>query len=195
VQLEQNFESPEQIQKPSLEASDRKQEDPILWHYTVGRRLIQILRDGRIRPAIAGVPASERPIVWFTRSPKWEQTANKLWRAPDGRFIALNQQQTAERCGGLARIGVSPDTAPSDWKTLRELSGMSTREAYRLYNSAIRQGSRPGDWRGAFDAVPQSRWIAIELYEAGEWRRVPKEQSVGLIGRFAPEDVAAVRTV
>lgn len=47
----------------------------VVWHYTTFSRLTRILLTGEIRPASAGVPEGERPIVWFSRNPVWEETA------------------------------------------------------------------------------------------------------------------------
>ncbi len=60
-------------------------------------RFNDILRDGFIKPATAGLPPGERPAVWFSSNPVWEETANK--RAEfDGYLIPLNREQTA-LCG------------------------------------------------------------------------------------------------
>jgi hypothetical protein len=146
-----------------------------LWHYTVGDKLRQILETGAILPATTYVPEGERPIVWFSLNLVWEPTANKGWRNVDGTISALDQSQTAERCGGLVRIGVAPETAPYDWHTLKQLSGMSSKTAQGLYRVAIQERARPGDWRGTFDPVPRSKWIAIEIFHDGGWVPVPFE--------------------
>jgi hypothetical protein len=107
--------------------------------------------------------------VWFSTAPDWEPTATKSLVTADGTLMPENRATTEKFGGGLARIGVSPETAPHDWRTLKELSGMSNKIAQRLYRAAIDCGSRPGHWWGTFDAVPRSKWIAVQVYRNGEW--------------------------
>lgn len=143
------------------------------WHYTVLQHIIQIDNDGVIKPATAGVPQDEKPIVWFSTNQDWEPTANKCAVNGDGLIIDLNKEQTEMLGGGLVRIGVDAETAPYDWRALKELSGMSGRIAQGLYDAAIACGARPGDWWGTFDPVPRSKWTAAEVFKNGSWVPVP----------------------
>jgi hypothetical protein len=140
-----------------------------LWHYTTGRCFQSIVVDGEIRTATAFVNIREKPITWFSLNQRWEPTANKALITSDGTIIRLNMEQTAELDGGLVRIGVAPETAPHDWKALRELSGMTSKVAERLYRAAIDQGGRPGEWRGTFAPVPREKWVAVEVFHEGAW--------------------------
>jgi hypothetical protein len=148
-----------------------------LWHYTTGENFVQIVEDDAIKPATEHVPKNERPIVWFSLNQRWEQTANKGRRTADGRRVTATMMEMCELGGGLVRIGVAPETAPYDWKTLRDLSGMSSAMARGLYNAAIEQGARPGEWRGTFELVPQSQWTAVEVLRDNVW--VPFEEAMG----------------
>jgi hypothetical protein len=50
------------------------------WHYTVGGHLKSIYTTGFIYPeSMKLMSPCGRPIVWFTSSPVWEETANKGW--------------------------------------------------------------------------------------------------------------------
>lgn len=147
-------------------------ETSIVWHYTTGIHFKDIVRDGVIKPATAVVPDNEKPIVWFSLNPEWEETANKGLCGPKGENISLDRTGTMKHGGGLVRIGVAPETAPYDWRTLRELSGMHHKMATRLYRAAIEQGARPGEWRGTFEPVPRSKWVAIEVFHEGAWAPV-----------------------
>jgi hypothetical protein len=147
----------------------------IVWHYTTGECLVKILRDGYIKPATAFVARGERPIVWFSRNPTWERTANKMWRKPDGSIELLDREGTRVRGGGLVRIGVTPATAPFNWRDLKEQSRMSAKIARALYQTAINKGARPSDWYGTFDVVPRHLWVAVERLDGENW--VPIELS------------------
>ena len=47
--------------------------------------------------------------------------------------------------------------------------GMPGKIARALYRTAIDQGSKPGDWRGTFDPVPQEKWAAVEVFDDDQW--------------------------
>jgi hypothetical protein len=138
------------------------------WHYTTGQKLALILESGAIVPATALVPRRERPVVWFSLNQRWEKTANKAI-VHDGSLISLTMQQTAELCNGLARFGVAPDTAPYNWPELKRLSRMSSKMVRSLYDSALRQGASPSEWRGTFDPVPREKWTSVEVFTNGVW--------------------------
>ena len=145
----------------------------VAWHYTTGERFCRIVEVGYIRPAVAGVTKPERPITWFTLSQSWEQTANKCIVSADETIHRLDMQQTYEYFGGLVRIGVLLSTVPHSWDSLRRNSGMSRKIAEALHQTAVEQGSNPDDWRGTFKSVPREKWVAIEVYQDGEWINVP----------------------
>ena len=151
------------------------------WHYTTGQCAVQIIRDGVIKPATAYVPEGERPIVWFSTNQDWELTANKLWKNPGGSLIRLGRVQTGELGGGLVRFGVAPETAPHDWRALKEFSGMPGWMAQRLYRAAIARGARPGEWWGTFEPVIRSQWTAIDVDQDGVWVPVSLDSGPGVI--------------
>lgn len=82
----------------------------MLYHYTIGIRMKNILAEGVIRPATAHVPKGERAVVWFSANPQWEETANKLWDDGSGNLRRLNKEETRNLGDGLYRIAVSPET-------------------------------------------------------------------------------------
>ncbi len=141
----------------------------IRWHYTIGHRLKQILEDGEIRPATAGVPKGEKPAVWFSVHTEWEPTANKFAVGVDGKPVVLTREQTEEHGGGLCRIGVAPATAPYNWDAHKLSSGITASEARRIYQKAIAQGARPGHWFTTYSTVPRSQWLAVEVYDNARW--------------------------
>lgn len=137
----------------------------MLWHYTTMNCLSGIIRDGVIRPATAGVPGNERPIVWFSRRPTWEPTATKaIVRS------GMIRRATLEEMGVLARIGVAPEVASFNWDQLRRQSGMRSGDARRLERAAIDQASFPGDWYGTFDPVPREKWLVIQTCHDAHWK-------------------------
>jgi hypothetical protein len=144
-----------------------------VWHYTTGQNFQMIVDTGAILPAVDYVPLGERPIVWFSYDSIWEPTACKSMVDDRGALIHLDRDGTAQHGGGLVRIGVNPRTAPLDWRTLKDLSGMSSKMAQALYRAAIKQRAKPGNWRGTFDPVPRSEWSSVDVFDDGVWVTVP----------------------
>lgn len=141
----------------------------MLWHYTVVQRLQQILQDGELRPSAVGVPKKEKPALWFSSNPVWEPSVNRLWQDIDGRVVRLSKDQTHVLGGGLARIGVAPETAPHDWKSFKQASGIATARAQSIYDDAVRIGARPGQWFATLEPVPRGKWLSVEVWENETW--------------------------
>ncbi len=138
------------------------------YHYTVGQWIKAIIGEGIIRPATQWVPKGERPIVWFSSNPDWEQTANKGW-LQNGVAITLTKEQTRKHAGGLFRIGVLNETAPYSWQKLRFLSKMHPAAADRLEEDARERGSNPNEWYGTFHAVTRDKWLVVEELTDEGW--------------------------
>ena len=146
----------------------------MLWYYTTRNNLSDILAAGQISPVATGVPRKEKPSVWFSANQEWDPAANLPWQDPDGSTVRLSKDQTFVMGGGLARIGIAPETAPCDWKTFKQQSGISSKAAKELYNAAVRSGSRPGQWFASFENVPKSKWLTIEILENDAWVLMPQ---------------------
>jgi hypothetical protein len=159
----------------------------MLWHYTTGQKFLQILESGEIRPAFAGVPDGELPIVWFSSNQFWEKTACKGWQESDGSILSLTMEETRKLGGGLFRIGVSGETAPHDWLALKLLSGMKSGMARRMGTVALRHNARPEEWFGTFEAVSVEKWAAVEVYQDGQWCPIPFERGIATTQASGPE--------
>ena len=150
-----------------------------LFHYTVGVRFEQILDDGAIKPATAGINTwAERPVVWLTYRSAWEPTANKLAMGPQGKVISLDEERTASVGKGLFRISVDEnDLALVTWTEFRAESGVPPKVARSLQRRACDQGSNPKDWRVTYDPIDMEDWTDVEVYngKAGEW--MPLEEA------------------
>lgn len=143
-----------------------------VYHYTIGAYLPPIIEAGELRPATAGVPSGERPAVWFSTNPEWEETANKMTaRKVKGRvvFTMGTKESTLKAGGGLVRIAVRPEAAPLSWEDFRALSGVAKEHADSLEKAARDQGANPDEWRVSFDPVPRYEWIDVEVWSEGGW--------------------------
>ncbi len=153
-------------------AMPRHGESTLLWHYTTGQCSIGIIESGVIRVATEKVPASERPIVWFSSNQEWEPTSTKYIITPDGSSRSLSKDELEEGGNGLVRFGVTQRTAKLDWTAIKRLSGMSRSTARHLKVKGRRLGSQPEWWFGSFDSVQRSEWVAIDVLDEGQWVRV-----------------------
>lgn len=146
-----------------------------LFHYTVGACLPQIIRSGEIKLATAFVNKGEKPAVWFSTNPVWEQTANKMLFDKDtGRLINLDKEGTALWGNGLVRIEIVPEAAPYTWWNYKRLSRAKKKILRGLYEVAMKDGADPKEWRVSFEPVRAEFWLAIEIWSAEkkEWERI-----------------------
>jgi hypothetical protein len=149
----------------------------MVWHYTKGVHLPKIIASGEIRPATVGVGVGERPIVWFSTNPRWEETASPGRIDDQGQLRKATLEKMEVICAGRARIAVDDATAPYDWYYLKRAAGIKTKTAQGLETAAIRDGASPKDWRGTFDSVPREKWVSVEVFRNGAW--VPFEDGSG----------------
>ena len=141
----------------------------IVWHYTTVQRLNLIAQSGVIQPSAPTRERSEKPVVWFSSKPDWDATANLVVTTANQTRRHASTDETIIVGGGLARIGVSADLAPYDWKHYKKLSGVSPRRAKAMYDRATMVGSRPSWWRVSLEAVPRSGWQSVEIWNDFEW--------------------------
>src|SRR5262245_32626660 len=153
---------------------------PILWHYTHGFRLRGILRDGMIKLATEGAPADGKFAVWFSSNQQWEESANQRTNNYHGTPGRGTKETTHHFGGGLARVGVRPETAPHDWNAFKELSGVPARLAKGMHLAGIGAGADPGEWFASFEAVPREKWVAVERWDGKRWMALEDVQGAPL---------------
>jgi hypothetical protein len=135
----------------------------MIYHYTKAFHLPSILAHG-LRQSELFLTSGEKPILWFSTNPAWENTV-LMWR---GRTLTEAHLLMRDR-GGLVRIVCDDSVAPHRWKELKGLALIPHRIATARYSTAISVGSRPGEWRGTFDVVPVAKFVAIEFYDGENW--------------------------
>jgi hypothetical protein len=145
-----------------------------VFHYTVKAKLQAILESGELRAAVAYVPAGERPAVWFSTNPWWEETANKMWKDKAGTVHRGDRRSTEQLGNGLIRIEVAPETAPVTWtEHKRSGKGPSRKDTQTLEKVARLDGADPSQWRLSYEPVPRDKWLTIELWNGVSWERLP----------------------
>ena len=119
------------------------------------------------------VAAQEKPVVWFSYHPEWEETANKPVGLPDGTIQRGTKDSTHMLGGGLVRIAIKPESAPIDWTQFKKLSGIDAENVKSLTNAAFSCDMSPRDWRCSFDPVSDSDWLSIEYWDGEAWSDEP----------------------
>lgn len=142
-----------------------------LYHYTTYRHLERIIADGVILAANQFVPEGEIPAVWCSSHPVWEETANKrLLSCDTGEVVDLDRTGTMRAGGGLARIEISHQAAPHDWRGYLELSNVNPEEARYLARIGEKRGSGPDFWRVSFEPITGDQWLGIEVDYGDGWQ-------------------------
>lgn len=145
----------------------------LVWHYTHGVYLKQILNAGILRLTDKGIALGERPALWFSKEQFWEPTAQKLGAKPDGTFVLLGMLGTYQLMGGLGRIGVDPDTVPlCDFATFAASSGIPAEQVRAMKRRGREQGANPRNWLASFAPVRSEQWAAVEVYDGRHWRPI-----------------------
>jgi hypothetical protein len=149
-----------------------------LFHYTTVEKFKQILKDGKIKPATAFVDPGEKAATWFSFHSEFEPTARKMGIDNQGHAHIMNIDEMTKYAGGVIRIEVDEKTAPLDWKTFKDLSGIKYRVASFLYEKALQQGARVGQWRCTFSEVPEELWLAVEIMKNGVWEPLSEDDEL-----------------
>ena len=141
----------------------------IIFHYTTGTKLKQIINSGIIRPSTAQVPPHEKPVVWCSSSCTWEPTATKC--PIPGK---IGQLITAKAQAGLARIALPATCAPHDLRELSTLAGTTPETCMALLVSGLELGSDPSAWRFSMCPIPTALFRGIELFDfrSDQWRAI-----------------------
>ena len=127
------------------------------WHYTTADRLQGIQSTGLLLPATAGVPATERPVAWFSLHPRFEPTAAKgLIDATTGQRRTATLAEMLAQGGGLVRLGM-PARELLSGDALRRKARISNATWRQLCAAAVQCGSSPQHWFGFVGAVEMDR--------------------------------------
>jgi hypothetical protein len=158
----------------------------VRWHYTIGKCLESILQDGFLKPATANMWPGERPIVWFTTSPEWEQIANKSRiDTMTGISITLTREETEKDGRGLFRIGV-PDNFPlKRFKRITRETRQEPSITKAFIAIALEAGSNPHrDWWGTFKPVSWFDWKELDSFTPNGWQQfIELKQILNRVGK------------
>ena len=132
----------------------------VIYHYTTGLKLRQIINSGAIKPTTAKIEPHEKPVAWFSTSDQWEPTATKV--PIPGR---QGQLLTAKAQAGLVRISVPGTCAPYLFPQLPLIAGTSPQACIGLLLAGLELGADPGTWRFTHTPVPAALFREVEFYD------------------------------
>jgi hypothetical protein len=148
----------------------------LLWHYTTGDVFKRILDQGAIEPdKTEPHNPKEIPTVTFSSDQDWERTRYRVGRLPEGQLVLMGKDSLVKNCGGLYRIGVTQETAPMDWHTMKDKTGLSGHAIQAIYDFAIQVGARTRNWYSTFQRVPEDQWVTVEKLQDGQWLELTEE--------------------
>ena len=132
----------------------------VIFHYTTGTRLKQIINSGAIKPTTAKIEPYEKPVAWFSTQDQWEPTATKV-PIPG----MAGQIATARAQGGLARITVPGTCAPYAFPQLPLIASTKPSVCIGLLISGLKLGRDPDTWRFTPTPVPVTLFREVEFYD------------------------------
>lgn len=141
----------------------------IAWHYTTSEQARAIVASGEIRPATAGTPEGETPVVWFSTARTWEPTASKGVMTPNGiRTLTFPEMVKV----GIARFAVDIDAINLlPWPRLRVAANITSEMADSMARAGRKAGANPRDWWGLLRPLRLDECLRVERFvpEQGAW--------------------------
>lgn len=145
----------------------------ILYHYTTGQKLTQILESGYLIPSAAGGNPKETPLLWFSKTKDYEPTALKMACLPNGDVVQMKQEQQREIAGNVRFVLNSGKHHVMPWATACKTARISTRERKALERVGAQQGGNHKNWFATDDYLPvdifdieietDNGWLPLEV--------------------------------
>ncbi|QTD44221.1 hypothetical protein [Ottowia testudinis] len=142
------------------------------WHYTTGDKFKHIAACGYLMPTAVGIPAGERPLLWFSLHPRFEPTARKGILDADGVQRAATLTEMMTHAGGLVRFGVPPRGLLTG-QTLRRAARIKREDWAMLDKTARDAGANSAQWFGSLDPIAISACAVEVMNDSHEWERGP----------------------
>lgn len=153
------------------------------YHYTKGSNLAKIVIEGRIRVSKSLIDKNEKPAVWLTKSPVWdnactierivnahELSSGQVYSSDEINSLSVNNEYIKQKIG-MVRILIKESIPVISWTKFKYVSGIS-----EFFYQAIDQHSRSigspvHDWLCSFSEIPKEYWEGIEMYVDDHWVR------------------------
>ena len=125
------------------------------FHYTFGTKLPAIVASRALLPLAIDLEPGERPVIWFSANPNWEQTATKLIFSPQTGRVQRPTRFELHQMIGVYRFRVdSQDGRLVPWPKIRRAAGISDDMTRTLVRNGRAVGADPKEWSGTLEPVP-----------------------------------------
>ena len=152
------------------------------YHYTVGIKLAGIIKADALMPAGVSAAPWEKPVLWFSRNPKWEPTATKILIA-NGQTFRPSVAELHERAGLYRFVAANPRIYA--WQIINRKAGVRLGDIKQMEKLGRKLGALPSDWFGTLAVMPLTEldferfngqcWEPADLQEeADHWAALSK---------------------
>ena len=143
------------------------------WHYTVHQKYQKIIATDEIRPATKNIDYNEKPVVWFSTNPDWEETVRKPIRdSLTGKETeSLSKDNLFIRGFPPVRIEANPDLVKlRSWRHFRKHSGVSKASIKVMLKLAKLWRANPKEWYITYKPVPLLHCLEpVEIWMGEKW--------------------------
>ncbi len=165
-------------------------ENQRIFHYTTFSKLRKILEDQVIKLTAVYIEPNEKPAVWFSTNPDWEETVRKAIANPEtgeqspplSRDALFKVSETDYKGALPVRIEVDPELPFLTWKQFKRQSGISKRMALGLEKAATEWGARPKEWFALFFPVAADFWLGVEFWDGESWVKPTSIEELAFLG-------------
>ena len=145
-----------------------------LWHYTFIQSFYNMTQDGVIKTSsTVRISEMEKPVIWLSSNPVWEETVRKALRDPETGEIseALSRDELFQRGYPAVRIKTNSElVAVRSWRHFKKYSGIPKKEAKALAQVALKWGANPKEWWVSYEDIPlTSCLLPIEIWNGSKW--------------------------
>ena len=121
------------------------------YHYTVGIKLAGIIKAGALMPSGVSAAPWEKPVLWFSRDPKWEPTATKILIA-NGQTYRPSVAELHERAGLYRFVVLNPEIY--SWPVITRKAGVRLGDIKQMEKLGRKLGALPSNWFGSLESMP-----------------------------------------
>jgi len=146
-----------------------------LWHYTIDRHYNNIVKTGYIKQAVIGIDKDEKPAVWLSSNPDWENSVKKtLINQETGEVLKdLGRDELFKLSVDVIRLEVdSSKLRLFNWLQFKEVSGISEKSVRKLESLADEWKDNPLEWYACFEPIYEKDIIGVEVWIEKKWKNI-----------------------
>lgn len=140
------------------------------WHYTKGVHYPKIVSSGVLKCTSSGIPDDEKPVLWFSINPKWENTVSTA-QVINNVKRTHTMSETRDQFEGLYRFGV-PSNLLIPWIELIKVANIHPLMRKLLEKSARNCGANPYQWMGLLQSMAINEAVIEIMDDDGKWHSV-----------------------